>query len=86
MESKHWTGDDDREFSPPPDQEHGDGMCECHCDTCGAELSLDPIFNRVYARCGDCYGGSEPDGEAFRGGEAAAYEREQMAHIQRTLK
>jgi hypothetical protein len=25
----------------------------------------------------------EPDGEAFRGGEAAAYEREQMAGYQR---
>ena len=25
----------------------------------------------------------EPDGEAFRGGEAAAYEREQMAKWQR---
>lgn len=25
----------------------------------------------------------EPDGEAFRGGEAAAYEREQMAEWQR---
>lgn len=28
----------------------------------------------------------DPDGEAFRGGEAAAYEREQQAEIQRTLK
>lgn len=28
----------------------------------------------------------EPDGEAFRGGEAAAYEAEQMARIQRELK
>lgn len=28
----------------------------------------------------------EPDGEAFRGGEAAAYELEQQAEIQRTLK
>lgn len=28
----------------------------------------------------------EPDGEAFRGGEAAAYEAEQMAKIQRELK
>jgi hypothetical protein len=28
----------------------------------------------------------EPDGEAFRGGEAAAYERDEMARIQRELK
>lgn len=28
----------------------------------------------------------EPDGECFRGGEAAAYEAEQMAWIQRNLK
>ena len=28
----------------------------------------------------------DEDGEAFRGGEAAAFEREQMAHIQRNLK
>lgn len=28
----------------------------------------------------------EPDGEAFRGTEAAEYEREQMAAIQRDLK
>ncbi len=28
----------------------------------------------------------DPDGEAFRGGEAAAYQAEQMARIQRELK
>ena len=28
----------------------------------------------------------EPDGEAFRGGESQAFEREQQAAIQRTLK
>ena len=28
----------------------------------------------------------EPDGEAFRGGEAAAYEAEEMARVQRELK
>lgn len=28
----------------------------------------------------------EPDGEAFRGGEAAAYEAENQARIQRELK
>lgn len=28
----------------------------------------------------------EPDGEAFRGGEAAAYERDHLAEIQRRLK
>ena len=49
---------------------HGDGNCDCHCERCGAELSLDPIYGKVYARCGDCFGGGEIDGEAFRGGEA----------------
>ena len=43
--------------------------------------------------CPDCQNAAErayrarvEDGEAFRGGEAAAYERERQAHIQRTLK
>lgn len=35
-----------------------------------------------YGGCEDCEPG-EPDGEAFRGGEAAAYQREQMAAYQR---
>jgi hypothetical protein len=35
-----------------------------------------------YGGCEDCEPG-DPDGEAFRGGEAAAYEREQMAGYQR---
>lgn len=38
-----------------------------------------------YGGCEDCEP-PEPDGEAFRGGEAAAYERERQAEIQRTLK
>ena len=65
---------------------HGNGFCQCHCDRCGAPLSFDLFIGKCYALCGDCYGGREPDGEAFRGGEAAAYEREQMARIQRELK
>lgn len=38
--------------------------------------------------CRDWRENREPDedGEAFRGGEAAAYERERQAEIQRTLK
>lgn len=65
---------------------HGAGRCECHCDNCGEPLSLDPVYGRFYATCGDCYGGREPDGEMWRGNEKAAYEREQQAEIQRTLK
>jgi hypothetical protein len=34
----------------------------------------------------DNYEPPEPDGEAFRGGEAAAYEAETQARIQRELK
>lgn len=91
MESKHWTGDDERdslnaEQPDAPFVHYPEGECDCHCDRCGAELGLDPIYGVVYVTCGDCYGGAEPDGEAFRGGEAAAYEREQQAEIQRTLK
>lgn len=34
----------------------------------------------------DCERSSDPDGECFRGTEAAAYEAEQQAKIQRELK
>lgn len=60
--------------------------CECHCDRCGQPLEPDPIYGTHYGGCGDCFGGACGDGEAFRGGEAAAYEREQQAEILRTLK
>lgn len=46
---------------------------------------LDGMYGYKASNCEDCEG-PEPDGECFRGGESAAYEREQMAHIQRTLK
>lgn len=68
---------------PAPEDRHGHGECECHCSKCGVALELDPIYGTVYATCGDCYGGGDVDGEAFRGGEAAAYAREQMAAAQR---
>lgn len=85
---RFWGADSDRDWEehihmhdePTP---HGQGFCDCHCERCGADLELDPIFGKFYASCGDCYGGSEPDGEAFRGGEAAAYEREQMAEARK---
>jgi hypothetical protein len=63
------------------DDHYPDGECECHCPTCGESREPGPYGG--FATCGDCYGGKEPDGEAFRGGEAAAYEREQMAGWQR---
>ena len=52
----------------------------------------DPHFDDDTERCEVC--GKEeckcepgdPDGECFRGGEAAAYEAEQQAWIQRNLK
>jgi hypothetical protein len=50
----------------------------------GTELPMGPYGIR-YGGCEDCEP-PEPDGEAFRGGEAAAYEREQMAAIRRDLK
>lgn len=90
MEVKAWTGDDERDAlnAEQPDARmvhYPAGECECHCDRCGAELEVSPYSNSVFATCGDCYGGAEPDGEAFRGGEAAAYEAEQM-HGSRRLK
>ena len=54
------------------------------CIKHGKELPMGPYGHR-YGGCEDCEP-PEPDGEAFRGGEAAAYEAEQMARIQRTLK
>ena len=54
------------------------------CLTHGKELPMGPYGTR-YGGCDDCEP-PEPDGEAFRGGEAAAYAREQMAGIQRDLK
>lgn len=43
---------------------------------------LDGMYGHKASNCEDCEP-PEPDGEAFRGGEAAAYEREQMAKWQR---
>ena len=47
----------------------------------GKELPMGPCGHR-YGGCEDCEP-PEPDGEAFRGGEAAAYEAEQMHAAQR---
>lgn len=66
------------------DEHYPGGECECHCERCG--VALDPGPYGGYCSCGDCHGGREPDGEVFRGGEAAAYERDRMADILRTLK
>src|SRR5690554_2915774 len=34
---------------PSVEDEHGEGRCECCCERCGAALSLDPIYGKVYA-------------------------------------
>lgn len=53
------------------------------CPMCGA-IYTDPWGGRHYNNSvGCCIEPPEPDGECFRGGEAAAYEREQMAAWQR---
>jgi hypothetical protein len=85
MNAKHWNGDDEREFNAPPDhvEHYPNGECDCHCPKCGKELETSPYSSKVFACCGDCYGGTEPDGEAFRGGERQAWEREQMAEGQK---
>lgn len=57
------------------------------CETCFKE---EP--HRGHDRCLEClvaagdYEPPEPDGECFRGGEAAAYQAEEMARVQRELK
>jgi hypothetical protein len=67
------------------------------CPECGEACERDEVDNGVGMEpcgpwgCPECqwFEGKEPrepgdpDGEAFRGGEAAAYEREQMAGWQR---
>ena len=76
-------------------------MSQCYCDEACADAAngiydgLDPDYwclrhgKRLPAECAryceDCEP-PEPDGEAFRGGEAAAYEHERQAWIQRNLK
>lgn len=54
------------------------------CLTHGKPLPMGPYGVR-YGGCDDCEP-AEPDGEDFRGGEAAACERESQAAIQRDLK
>ena len=66
MDAPYYNGDDDRDSltQPAPALVHHpdpDGECECHCDRCGVALSLDPVYGKWYARCGDCWGGGEPD-------------------------
>ena len=70
------------------------GTADCsfyRCDKCDAEQSetpddyedADPDAARDEDKWNeDC----EPDGEAFRGNEAASYQAEQQARIQRELK
>ena len=54
---------------------------DLYCLTHGKERPMGPYGTR-YSGCENCEPG-DADGEAFRGGEAAAYEREQMADAQR---
>jgi len=66
------------------EEHYPDGECDCHCPSCGEPREEE--FKGVYATCGDCFGGRDGDGEAFRADEAEAYARWQQADIQRTLK
>jgi Zn-finger nucleic acid-binding protein len=50
------------------------------------EIWLDAGMLKKLIRMVDNYEPPDPDGEAFRGREAAAFEAEQMARIQRKLK
>lgn len=66
---------DARHWNGGPDD---DSTCTEDFDTCECPFCREWRDNRV--------AGDDADGEDFRGGEAAAYEREQQAEIQRNLK
>lgn len=67
-ESRWWTGDDARNFDAPDIcQQHGLPLVD-EWDRCLACLDEEP---------------REDDGEAFRGDEAAAYDRERQIDAQR---
>lgn len=56
---------------------------ELRCPKCEIrELSMGPYGVR-YSCCDDCAGDQEPDGEDFRGGEAAAFQAEQQEAARR---
>lgn len=74
--------EDDRRREPEFDVEDLDGDDICHVHGKVKPMSE---YGIRYGGCEDCEP-PEPDGEAFRGGEAAAYERDQQAAIQRDLK
>lgn len=76
MNANHWVGDDTREFGPEP----GEDLCP----SCGAGEDESCTGDCECTFC-DKAREREPDGESFRGGEAAAYEREQM-EVARGLK
>jgi hypothetical protein len=63
------------------------------CPRCDEREADTPLLNpwgyeydRWCKECLDNYEPPDPDGECFRGGEAAAYEAETQARIQRDLK
>ena len=58
------------------------------CVTCEKQIRHDLVDHPFWGFRQTCpdYEPPEPDGEAFRGGEAAAFERETQARIQRDLK
>jgi hypothetical protein len=67
---------------------------EVHCFECGDPIDGEIIDHQCEPHCQGCYDliceraweHAQEDGEAFRGGEAAAFEAEQQAWIQRNLK
>jgi RecJ-like exonuclease len=63
------------------------------CPRCNERVADTPLYDpwgREYDRwcheCWDNYEPDDPDGEAFRGGEASSFEAETQARIQRELK
>ena len=59
--------------------EHEDVGPDGHCEECGELVDEEKAAEAAYDR-------QQEDGEQFRGGEAAAYNAEQQAWIQRNLK
>lgn len=81
-------------MSDPYEHDEPDACVE-ECPACaGSGRYMGCLGARSHYRCRDCgiefsdtdREPTEPDGECFRGGEAAAYEAECMASWQRDLK
>lgn len=67
MDARYYNGDEDRDIASVEDR----------CDVCNIELVAAETDDGRCRRCTqDAYDAGDDDGEAFRGDEAAGYERD----------